>query len=353
MNDVIPENSPSAAGPRPVIGVSLKLYFGLARTRAWLAEVAALDATLAALPRPVDLFVLPSFPALADARELLGATGIAFGAQNVHWADTGAFTGEVSAGMLAEAGARYVEVGHAERRRYFGETDEAVAAKTRAATRAGLIPVICAGERRAGELGTAVDETLTQVRAALAGAAPGSEVVIAYEPVWAIGAREAAPARHVRTVAGAIRDAPAGSRRPRAARSTAARQDPVRTANWRTPSTGCSWAGWLTTPRACARSSKRSPQWRWPEGRWPERRCPDRRSPERRSPAYRSPACRCPAADDRPARSPAARPPHDTSSHHRAPRTAHRPPAPAPAPRRPPCRTPTASRSAPTTPGSS
>ncbi|MGW7244923.1 triose-phosphate isomerase family protein [Streptomyces decoyicus] len=204
---MIPENSPSAAGPRPVIGVSLKLYFGLARTRAWLAEVAALDATLAALPRPVDLFVLPSFPALADARELLGATGIAFGAQNVHWADTGAFTGEVSAGMLAEAGARYVEVGHAERRRYFGETDEAVAAKTRAATRAGLIPVICAGERRAGELGTAVDETLTQVRAALAGAAPGSEVVIAYEPVWAIGAREAAPARHVRTVAGAIRDA--------------------------------------------------------------------------------------------------------------------------------------------------
>ncbi|WP_244417717.1 triose-phosphate isomerase family protein [Streptomyces hygroscopicus] len=204
---MIPENSPSDAGHRPVIGVSLKLYFGLARTRAWLAEVAALDATLAALPRPVDLFVLPSFPALADARELLGATGIAFGAQNVHWADTGAFTGEVSAGMLAEAGARYVEIGHAERRRYFGETDEAVAAKTRAATRAGLIPVICAGERHAGELGTAVDETLTQVRAALAGAAPGSEVVIAYEPVWAIGAREAAPARHVRTVTGAIRDA--------------------------------------------------------------------------------------------------------------------------------------------------
>ncbi|WP_405407792.1 triose-phosphate isomerase family protein [Streptomyces decoyicus] len=204
---MIPENSPSAAGHRPVIGVSLKLYFGLARTRAWLAEVAALDATLAALPRPVDLVVLPSFPALADARELLGATRIAFGAQNVHWADTGAFTGEVSAGMLAEAGARYVEVGHAERRRYFGETDEAVAAKTRAATRAGLIPVICAGERRAEELGTAVDETLTQVRAALSGAAPGSEVVIAYEPVWAIGAREAAPARHVRTVAGAIRDA--------------------------------------------------------------------------------------------------------------------------------------------------
>ncbi|MFJ6748699.1 triose-phosphate isomerase family protein [Streptomyces sp. NPDC091266] len=207
MNDVIPENSTSPADHRPVIGVSLKLYFGLAQTRTWLADVAALDDALAALPRPVDLFVLPSFPALADARELLSGTGIAFGAQDVHWADSGAWTGEVSAGMLAEAGARYVVVGHAERRRHFGETDETVAAKTRAATHAGLVPVICAGERRGADTGAAVEETLAQVRAALAGAAPGSEVVIAYEPVWAIGAREPAPARHVRIVAEAVRGA--------------------------------------------------------------------------------------------------------------------------------------------------
>ncbi|MFG2138042.1 triose-phosphate isomerase family protein [Streptomyces sp. NPDC048650] len=204
---MIPENSPSAAPPRPIVGVSLKLYFGLAQTRTWLARVAALDETLATLPRPVDLFVLPSFPALADARELLAGTRVGFGAQDVHWADGGAWTGEVSAGMLAEAGARYVEVGHAERRRHFGETDETVAAKTRAATHAGLVPVICAGERRAEDLDAAVEETLTQVRAALAGAAPGSEVVLAYEPIWAIGAREAAPARHVRTVAAALRGA--------------------------------------------------------------------------------------------------------------------------------------------------
>jgi triosephosphate isomerase len=125
----------------------------------------------------------------------------------VHWAGSGAWTGEVSAGMLAEAGARYVEVGHAERRRHFGETDETVAAKTRAATHAGLVPVICAGERRGEDPGAATEETLRQVRAALAGAAPGSEVVIAYEPVWAIGAREPAPARHVRTVAEAVRGA--------------------------------------------------------------------------------------------------------------------------------------------------
>ncbi|MEU3541754.1 triose-phosphate isomerase family protein [Streptomyces paromomycinus] len=214
---MIPENATSAAvrlsgasgppeaGRRPVVGVSLKLYFGLAATRTWLADVAALKGALAELPRPVDLFVLPSFPALADARELLAGTGVAYGAQDVHWAESGAWTGEVSAGMLAEAGARYVEVGHAERRRHFGETDATVAAKTGAAVRAGLVPVICAGERHDNGLAQAVEETLIQVRAALGGAGPDSEVIVAYEPVWAIGAREPAPARHVRTVASAVR----------------------------------------------------------------------------------------------------------------------------------------------------
>ncbi|MFB7634359.1 triose-phosphate isomerase family protein [Streptomyces sp. NPDC056149] len=213
MSDVIPEAvlphhaADADAAPRPVVGVSLKLYFGLAQTRAWLGEVAALAPVLARLPRPVDLFVLPSFPALADARELLSGTGIGYGAQDVHWAEHGAWTGEVSAGMLAETGARYVEVGHAERRRHFGESDETVAAKTRAATAAGLVPVICAGEHRAADPTAAAEETLTQVRAALAGAAPGSEVIVAYEPVWAIGAREPAPAGHVRAIAAAIRGA--------------------------------------------------------------------------------------------------------------------------------------------------
>ncbi|WP_238783640.1 triose-phosphate isomerase family protein [Streptomyces monomycini] len=215
---MIPENStstaaartsgahgPPEAGRRPVVGVSLKLYFGLAATRQWLTDVAALRGALAALPRPVDLFVLPAFPALADARELLADTGVAYGAQDVHWAESGAWTGEVSAGMLAETGARYVEVGHAERRRHFGETDATVAAKTGAAVRAGLVPVVCAGERHDNGLAQAVEETLIQVRAALGGAGPDSEVIIAYEPVWAIGAREPAPARHVRTVASAVR----------------------------------------------------------------------------------------------------------------------------------------------------
>ncbi len=199
MNDVIPDLR------RPVVGVSLKLYFGLAETRKWLADVAALAGTAALGARAVDLFVLPSFPALADARELLAGTGVAFGAQDVHWAESGPWTGEVSAGMLTEAGAAYVEVGHAERRAHFGETDDVVRAKTRAATAAGLVPVVCAGERDGADLAAAVEETVGQVRAALAGAVPGSEVVIAYEPVWAIGAADPAPAAHVLAVAAAIR----------------------------------------------------------------------------------------------------------------------------------------------------
>ncbi|ANZ15030.1 Triosephosphate isomerase [Streptomyces noursei ATCC 11455] len=95
MSDVIADAVPlhhatAPTAPRPVVGVSLKLYFGLARTRAWLTEVAALDAVPTSLPRPVDLFVLPSFPALADARELLSGTRIGCGAQDVHWAEQGA-----------------------------------------------------------------------------------------------------------------------------------------------------------------------------------------------------------------------------------------------------------------------
>lgn len=201
MMDVISEKS---MAPPPLVGVSLKLYFGLVETRQWLTDVAELAVALR-LPRPVDLFVAPAFPALSDARELLSGTGVAFGAQDVHWADSGPWTGEVSAPMLREAGARYAEIGHAERRRHFGESDETVAAKVAAATRAGLVPVICAGERRGDDPAAAIEETLTQVRAALSGAAPGSEVVIAYEPVWAIGAREPASAEHVRKVAAAIR----------------------------------------------------------------------------------------------------------------------------------------------------
>lgn len=110
------------------------------------------------------------------------------GAQNLHWEDCGPFTGEVSAPMLAEAGATIAEIGHSDRRQLFGETDDVVRRKVVAAQRNGLTPLVCVGEpwavREAGEAAAFVE---TSVRAALADARPGAELCIAYEPRWAIG----------------------------------------------------------------------------------------------------------------------------------------------------------------------
>ena len=124
-----------------------------------------------------------------SARPIRG-TNIKLGAQNVHWKESGAYTGELSAAMLKEAGCEYVVIGHSERRQYFGETDETVNLRTRAAVAAGLTPIICVGEKReqreAGYTDTLVAyQTLT----ALTGltAEQVAKVVIAYEPVWAIG----------------------------------------------------------------------------------------------------------------------------------------------------------------------
>ncbi|MFD7922033.1 triose-phosphate isomerase family protein [Streptomyces sp. NPDC059740] len=191
---------------RPLVGVSLKLYMGVARSAAWLREVAALASDREEQLSRLDLFVLPSFTSLSDAGRLLRGTRVGFGGQDVHWADEGPWTGEVSAPQLAETGAAYAEIGHAERRRHFGESEEVTRAKTAAATRAGLIPVICAGDDAEHDAGAAVEQTLRQARAALDGAAPGSEVVLAYEPVWAIGAERSAPPDRVREVTAAVRD---------------------------------------------------------------------------------------------------------------------------------------------------
>jgi triosephosphate isomerase len=119
--------------------------------------------------------------------------GVELGVQNIHEAESGAFTGEVSAAMAVEAGARYALVGHSERRHVFGEGDDRIAAKTRASVDAGLIPVVCVGERleerRAGRL---EEILLRQLDAALDVLEPGVEWLLAYEPVWAIGTGETA-----------------------------------------------------------------------------------------------------------------------------------------------------------------
>ncbi len=199
---------PPVIMPRRVVGVSLKMYMGLARTRDWMEQLRALAGT--GLPAGVELFVIPSFLSLADARAVLAGTGVALGAQDVFWEDCGAFTGEVSAPMLAEAGCRYVEVGHAERRRIFGETDRIVCDKVTACARAGLVPVLCIGEAVRLDPDASVAECIRQFAAATANIEPAAGLVVAWEPVWAIGADAPAPTDFIIAVATGLRAALAG-----------------------------------------------------------------------------------------------------------------------------------------------
>ena len=143
----------------------------------------------------VDIVVCPPFPALAEVSKVLEGTSIGLGAQNMYWEPQGAFTGEVSAKMLLTAGCQFVILGHSERRHLFGETDEGVNKKVTAALESGLIPIICIGERleerEASQTEGVVERQLT---GAVQGLSPEQmlKVVIAYEPVWAIGTGMAA-----------------------------------------------------------------------------------------------------------------------------------------------------------------
>ncbi len=146
----------------------------------------------------VDIVIIPPFTALARISEKLNEVqNVKIGAQNMHWEKSGAFTGEISASMLRELFTRYVVVGHSERRTLFGETDEIVNKKTKAAIAATLIPIVCIGETLAERDGNLVEQVLEkQLTGSLADLTPEqiADTVIAYEPVWAIGTgRTASP----------------------------------------------------------------------------------------------------------------------------------------------------------------
>ena len=156
-----------------------------------------------------DVVVCPPYVDIALVAELVKGTNIQVGAQNIHWAEKGAFTGEISAAMLKEAGAAYAIIGHSERRQYFGETDETVNSRTKAALAAGIVPIICVGEsleqRENGETDAVVSG---QVKADLADI-PGEAVaglVIAYEPIWAIGTGKTATDEQANETIGLIRE---------------------------------------------------------------------------------------------------------------------------------------------------
>ncbi|MDE6058625.1 MAG: triose-phosphate isomerase [Clostridia bacterium] len=142
-------------------------------------------------------------PAVAEA---LKGSNIALGAQNVHFAEKGAYTGEISADMLKEYGVKYVIIGHSERRQYFGETDETVNKRTLAALAAGLTPIVCIGEtleeRETGKTEEVLDRQITE---GMKGIDDISKIVIAYEPVWAIGTGRTATAEQANETIGYIR----------------------------------------------------------------------------------------------------------------------------------------------------
>jgi triosephosphate isomerase len=171
----------------PWIGTSWKMNKVRAEARAFAS---ALKASPVANRSDVQPFVIPPFPYIADVATLLEGTRVRVGAQNMHWEDKGAWTGEVSPVMVKDCGATLVELGHSERRTHFGETDETVALKVRAALRHDLIALVCVGdtleEYQKGRTAKVLDR---QVRIALghAGRPLVGRVVLAYEPVWSIG----------------------------------------------------------------------------------------------------------------------------------------------------------------------
>ena len=197
--------------PALTIGVSLKMYFGQRQTIDWCRALAGLARRHPAVTGgAVELFVLPSAPLIDPVLRVFDGLPVGVGAQDLSGADSGPFTGEVSGALLREMGCRYGEVGHAERRRLFGEDNATAAAKVAAAWRNGLDPVLCVGESGQAPPPEAALTCVAEAREVLGRAAAGlprarRRVILAYEPHWAIGQPEPAPADHIAEVTAGLR----------------------------------------------------------------------------------------------------------------------------------------------------
>lgn len=168
------------------IGTSWKMNKVLSEAREFASGLSQAESD----PR-IQRFVIPPFTLVREVKSLLADTNVKVGAQNMHWVDQGAWTGEISPLMLKDCNLDIVELGHSERREHFGETDETVGLKTEAAVRHGLIPLICIGETlKEREAGRATEVLEAQVRGALQKLTAdhaSATILLAYEPVWAIG----------------------------------------------------------------------------------------------------------------------------------------------------------------------
>lgn len=170
------------------IGTSWKMNKTLAEARAFATALAAADAGRDA---QIQRFIIPPFTAVREVKETLAASSVKVGAQNMHWADQGAWTGEISPLMLKDCNLDIVELGHSERREFFGETNETVGLKVEAAIRHGLVPLICIGEtladRESGRAAAVLEEEVRMALAKLSDEQKQAPILFAYEPVWAIG----------------------------------------------------------------------------------------------------------------------------------------------------------------------
>jgi triosephosphate isomerase len=191
---------------KPLIVGNWKMHKTIAETRAFIADLRARTLPLA----DVDAVICPPFTALCAARDALAGSKVGLGAQNVGWAEAGAFTGEIAPGMLVECGVRWVVIGHSERRAMFGELDERVNEKALAALAHGITPIVAVGETEDEHAaGRARDKVCAQVRAAFAGMPPAhiARCVVAYEPIWAIGTGNADSPDEANQIMGEIRGA--------------------------------------------------------------------------------------------------------------------------------------------------
>lgn len=188
---------------KPFIAGNWKMFKTTAQARAFAEEFLSLYEK-----SDVNVAICAPFTQLAALKEALGGSGVRLGAQNMHFEESGAFTGEISAEMLAEIGVDYCIIGHSERRMYFGETDETVNKKLHKAFEHGIIPILCVGEtlaqRDAGEALSVVEH---QIKAAAAGLSAEQirQLVVAYEPIWAIGTGRTATEEQANEMCGHIR----------------------------------------------------------------------------------------------------------------------------------------------------
>lgn len=188
----------------PVIGANWKMHKTIQEAENFAAEFPAESE----LYKRVDVVIFPAYTALATVSEALRGTGIKTGAQNMHFETNGAYTGEVSAKMLVDAGCSYVILGHSERRHLFSESNEFINKKVKAAIANGLIPLLCIGETLEERKGGRTEEVCgQQLLGSLAGieAKEIKNMIIAYEPVWAIGTGENATAKDAENTVAYIR----------------------------------------------------------------------------------------------------------------------------------------------------